>query len=62
MMNETTSRMDEIVEQVQEYVDADRDEVESFINADWPNSDEHAEWLATASVEEIADWVIAGMR
>ena len=23
---------------------------------DWPNAEEHAEWVATAPVEEIVDW------
>lgn len=35
-------------------------EVESFCTADWPEGQEHQDWLDTATPEEIADWVIAG--
>ncbi len=34
-------------------------EVQEFCLADWPESD-HQDWLDTAPVQEIADWVIAG--
>lgn len=34
----------------------------AFIMADWPEGDEHWEWLATAPIEEIVDWVAAGTR
>jgi len=27
-----------------------------FIFADWPEGDEHLDWLLTASRDEIADW------
>jgi hypothetical protein len=29
---------------------------ESTIFYDWPNWDEHMEWIATAPVSEILDW------
>ena len=32
-------------------------EAEDIINADWPNAEEHAEWLRSASDEEISEWV-----
>jgi len=32
----------------------------NFIWADWPNWDEHVEWLLTASRKEISDWVVIG--
>lgn len=28
----------------------------NFIFADWPESEEHLDWLLTASKEEIEDW------
>ncbi len=31
-----------------------------FILADWNEGEDHWEWVATASVEEILDWVEAG--
>jgi hypothetical protein len=31
--------------------------VNNVLDGDWPNADEHQEWLDSASVEEIADWV-----
>jgi len=33
-----------------------------FILADWAEGDEHFEWVATAPVEEIVDWVEAGAK
>lgn len=37
-------------------------DAKDFIMADWSEGDEHIEWLNTASVGAIVDWVIAGMR
>lgn len=37
-------------------------QVANFIDADWNEGQEHIDWLASASVLEIADWVIAGLR
>lgn len=31
----------------------------SFIFADWPNWDEHIEWLLTATRDEIVSWIDA---
>ncbi len=39
---------------------ASRENVVDFINADWPNADEHQEWLNEATPMEIASWVEAG--
>lgn len=39
-------------------LDAHRD----VILYDWPNDDEHWEWVCTAPVEEIVDWAIAVER
>lgn len=33
-----------------------------FILADWPEGDEHWEWVATAPVDEIVDWAEVGSR
>jgi hypothetical protein len=33
------------------------DEQLDFIFADWPNMDEHLDWLMTASKAEITDWI-----
>ena len=35
---------------------------EEFILADWPEGDEHWQWVAEARVEEIVSWVEAGTR
>jgi len=35
---------------------------EEFILADWPEGDEHWQWVAEAPVEEIVSWVEAGTR
>lgn len=34
--------------------------IEEFVTADWPEGKEHQQWLDNASVQHIADWVIAG--
>jgi hypothetical protein len=36
--------------------------MDEFIQADWPNGDEHQVWLNNASAREIASWVIAGLK
>lgn len=35
-------------------------EVYEFCTADWPEGQEHQDWLDSATPEEIAGWVIAG--
>jgi hypothetical protein len=32
-------------------------EIEDFILADWPEGDEHQDWLNESDAEEIASWV-----
>jgi len=39
---------------------ATESKVAAFVLADWPEGDEHQQWLNVASPKEIADWVIAG--
>ena len=33
-----------------------------FILADWPEGDDHWQWVATAPVAEVVDWAEAGSR
>jgi len=33
------------------------DVIEDHICADWQEGDEHQEWINSASIEEIADWI-----
>ena len=35
-------------------------QVRDYCLADWPEGQEHQDWLDNAPVSEIADWVIAG--
>lgn len=34
-------------------------EVSGMVNADWPNQEEHQEWLQEATPQEVDDWVSA---
>jgi hypothetical protein len=55
----TTEKLTEIVSKVQITLpEMTSTQVEEFINADWPNSEEHSKWLETATAEEISDWII----
>ena len=36
--------------------------VEAFVCADWDEGLEHQHWLDAASADQIADWVIAGLK
>lgn len=36
------------------------DEQKDFIFSDWPNWEEHLEWLLHATRKEILDWIEAG--
>lgn len=50
--------VDAVTSEVQNTVpEASYNDVDSFIDADWPNAAEHQEWLNEASTDEIADWV-----
>jgi bisphosphoglycerate-independent phosphoglycerate mutase (AlkP superfamily) len=42
-----------------EVPEATNAEIEAFIAADWPNADEHQDWLNSATSEQIASWVSA---
>ena len=33
------------------------DEVKEVCLADWPEGEQHQQWLNTAPVQEIADWI-----
>lgn len=39
---------------------ASRENVVDFIDTDWPNADEHQQWLNEATPMEIASWIEAG--
>lgn len=36
--------------------------VSEWIGADWPNIEDHAAWIESATDEEIADWIAAGVN
>jgi hypothetical protein len=36
---------------------ASNEDIEGFILADWPEGQEHQDWLDTADTREIADWI-----
>ena len=42
--------------------DLDANTIENFILADWREGQGHQDWLDSATAQEIADWVIAGLR
>lgn len=50
----TTSKYDQAFARMSDlgFTDTQMD----FIFADWPNAEEHYDWLLTASRDEIADW------
>ncbi len=33
--------------------------VDEFLSYEWDNQTEHLEWLNTATLEEVADWIVA---
>jgi hypothetical protein len=33
-----------------------------FIMADWPEGDDHWQWVTTAPVAEIVEWAVAGSK
>jgi hypothetical protein len=52
-----------VCELVREYLpDTASAAIEEFITADWHEGQEHQDWLDEATANEIADWVIAGLR
>jgi len=38
------------------------DQVTDFVLADWPEGSDHQEWLNSSTANEIASWVVAGLR
>ena len=50
----TTSKFDQAYARMSEFEFAT--EQIDFIFADWPESEEHLDWLLTASKEEIESW------
>ena len=56
---------DQKITQVVELTNAEgisEEQTKDFVNADRDNQDEHQEWLNDASAEDIAEWVIAGLK
>lgn len=53
-MNDDSKKIEERIESTPE-LEQYRPELEY----DWPNRHEHAEWVATAPVEEIVEWAEA---
>lgn len=51
-----TKRMNTIAQ----LADVEVETVREWIDYDWPNADEHAAWLVSASDAEIASWIAAG--
>ena len=57
-----TDKMDAVVTAVKaDMSTVTVEQIEEFINADWREAD-HTQWLSEASIIEIADWVVAGLR
>jgi len=55
-----TSKMQAIVATVEAELQREAEaETVEIVHTEWPNDAEHQEWLETASVEEIADWVVS---
>ena len=46
----------------QELPEASSEDVEDLCLYDWPEGQDHLDWLNTASPTEIAHWVVAGLR
>ena len=53
-------RLQEIVNAYAEYEPSvDTNDVEATLLYDWPEGDDHQNWLETADPQEIADWLAA---
>ena len=56
-------KLDQIINLVgRELPDATNRDIEAFVYADWPEGQEHLQWLRTAPVAEIVTWVVVGLR
>lgn len=38
------------------------EEIKDYVLADWPEGQEHQDWLDRATVQEIGNWVCEGLR
>ena len=57
-----TERAAAIVERVQrERPQYSEQMIHRFLLADWPEGDEHQNWLDTAPAAGLVDWIIAGL-
>lgn len=65
-LNIDGEKLDAIVALVQEYVDASENRITDFMDGGdegWSEGDDEQQaYLNEASADEIADWVIAGLR
>ena len=57
-MHSTLSLYDQAHERVEN--DPELAPIADFILADWPEGDEHWQWVITADTQEIIDWAEAG--
>lgn len=52
------ARVKEVTVLVRDFRCMSEADVAEFCLADWPEGTEHQEWLDTAPVQNIADWII----
>lgn len=52
-----TNLTDERIENIAKLTGVGTQTVREWVYGDWDNQDEHDQWLATATDEEIADWI-----
>ena len=56
----SAEKLQAIVDAYSEYEpNVHSDDVEKTLTYDWPEGEEHQEWLDTADPQEIADWLAA---
>lgn len=61
--NMDKSKLQEVLELVwKSHPQFTSNKIEQFIDADWPNANEHQQWLNEAPASEIASWVEAGIE
>lgn len=54
-------KLDEVAALVRQSSAISDSDVEDYCLADWPEGQEHQDWLDTADASEIANWVLAGL-
>lgn len=54
------TKLAEAVRIVRERKSVELSDVLNYVVADWPNGDEHQEWIDNAPAAEIASWFLAG--